>query len=146
MPIVVEAALPEEVRAQALFQCVRVTGIGGDGQEEEEDEFAYRAVVRIGGRIFRGLLHDQGAILERSNNNANNNIMQQLPGGTGNMNVVIQDDNQLQLGGGGGNGGGRSVLPISSALIDLAGIYATSNSTANITLLAGKDSNISGPF
>ena len=136
-------ALPQEVRAQALFQCVRVTGIGGDGFE---DEFAYRAVVRIGGRIFRGLLHDQGVILERSNNA--NNIMQ-LPRGSGNMNV-IQDDNHLQLGGGGGGGGrstsSSSLLPMSSALIDLAGIYATSNSTANIALLGGKDSNISGPF
>ncbi|KAL1168335.1 hypothetical protein V6Z11_A05G075800 [Gossypium hirsutum] len=46
---------PAQVRATAVFKCVRVTAI-----EEGEDEFAYEAVVKIGGHVFKGLLYDQG--------------------------------------------------------------------------------------
>ncbi|KAE8656697.1 Lateral root primordium protein-related isoform 4 [Hibiscus syriacus] len=47
--------LPAQVRAPALFKCVRVTAV-----EDGEDEFAYEAVVKIGGHVFKGLLYDQG--------------------------------------------------------------------------------------
>ncbi|KAJ7529554.1 hypothetical protein O6H91_15G057100 [Diphasiastrum complanatum] len=47
--------LPSEIRAQAVFKCVRVTGVD-DGQ----DEFAYQCIVRIAGHIFKGVLYDQG--------------------------------------------------------------------------------------
>ncbi|KAA3489792.1 protein LATERAL ROOT PRIMORDIUM 1-like [Gossypium australe] len=47
--------LPAQVRATAVFKCVKVTAI-----EEGEDEFAYEAVVKIGGHVFKGLLYDQG--------------------------------------------------------------------------------------
>ncbi|MCO5547687.1 hypothetical protein L7F22_001138 [Adiantum nelumboides] len=90
------AALPTEVRAQAVFQCVRMTGVT-DGQ----DEFAYRTVVRIGGRTFKGLLHDQGAA-DRGN-------------------VPSAGVAELQL-------GSRSA-PLSSGLIDLTGIYGTPGNT-----------------
>ncbi|KAI5056383.1 hypothetical protein GOP47_0028201 [Adiantum capillus-veneris] len=103
------AALPREVTIHdAVFQCVRLTGIS-DGQ----DEYAYRTVVKIGGRIFKGLLHDQGS-LDR-------------------VNVSSANVPELQL------GGGRSA-PLSSALIDLAGIYGTPGNT-----LLGKET-MQGPF
>ncbi|XP_075522073.1 protein LATERAL ROOT PRIMORDIUM 1-like, partial [Primulina tabacum] len=47
--------LPGQVRAPAVFKCVRVTAL-----DDGEDEFAYQAVVRIGGRVFKGFLYDQG--------------------------------------------------------------------------------------
>ena len=84
--------LPSEVKAQALFQCVRVRGIHEDdlnhhyntsntnnNNNSPLDEFAYRTVVRIGGRIFTGLLHDEGpanishSINHNSSSNNNNN-------------------------------------------------------------------------
>lgn len=47
--------LPPEVRTQAVFKCVRVTGV-----EDGQHEYAYQAAVKIGGHIFKGLLYDQG--------------------------------------------------------------------------------------
>ncbi|URD93093.1 hypothetical protein MUK42_00809 [Musa troglodytarum] len=47
--------LPGHVRAPAVFKCVRVTSI-----DDGEDEYAYHAVVKIGGRVFKGFLYDQG--------------------------------------------------------------------------------------
>lgn len=48
--------LPANVRSPAVFKCVRVTSMDDDG----EDEYAYHAVIKIGGRIFKGFLFDQG--------------------------------------------------------------------------------------
>ncbi|KAL1555202.1 protein LATERAL ROOT PRIMORDIUM 1-like [Salvia divinorum] len=48
-------SLPGQVRAPAVFKCVRVTAV-----DDGEDEFAYQAVVKIGGHIFKGFLYDQG--------------------------------------------------------------------------------------
>ncbi|WOK93541.1 hypothetical protein Cni_G02241 [Canna indica] len=48
-------SLPGHVRAPAVFKCVRVTSI-----DDGEDEYAYHAMVKIGGRIFKGFLHDHG--------------------------------------------------------------------------------------
>jgi LRP1 type putative zinc finger protein len=50
-----KGGLPPEVRAQALFKCVRLMGV-----EDGENEFAYQATVKIGGHIFKGVLYDQG--------------------------------------------------------------------------------------
>lgn len=47
--------LPGQVRAPAVFKCVKVTAV-----DDGEDEFAYQAVVKIGGHIFKGFLYDQG--------------------------------------------------------------------------------------
>lgn len=47
--------LPGQVRAPAVFKCVRVTAV-----DDGEDEYAYQAVVKIGGHVFRGFLYDQG--------------------------------------------------------------------------------------
>ncbi|XP_010519785.1 PREDICTED: protein LATERAL ROOT PRIMORDIUM 1 [Tarenaya hassleriana] len=46
---------PEQIRAPAVFKCVRVTAL-----EDGEDEYAYQAVVKIGSHVFKGLLYDQG--------------------------------------------------------------------------------------
>ncbi|MQL72429.1 hypothetical protein Taro_004773 [Colocasia esculenta] len=48
-------SLPGQVRAPAVFKCVRVTTV-----DDGEDEFAYQAMVRIGGHVFKGFLYDQG--------------------------------------------------------------------------------------
>ncbi|KAL6010074.1 hypothetical protein ACLOJK_000505 [Asimina triloba] len=47
--------LPGHVRAPAVFKCVRVTAV-----DNGEDEYAYQAIVKIGGRVFKGFLYDQG--------------------------------------------------------------------------------------
>ncbi|CAH2072911.1 unnamed protein product, partial [Thlaspi arvense] len=48
-------AWPGQVRAAAVFKCVRVTAV-----EDGDDEYAYQAVVKIGGHVFKGFLYDQG--------------------------------------------------------------------------------------
>lgn len=83
-----------------MFKCVRVTSVEDDG----EDEYAYQAMVKIGGHVFKGFLYDQGsdegAGVDNSNNNANNN------------NNAIPNISELHLGGGAaGGGGGRSMVP-----------------------------------
>ncbi|TVU36806.1 hypothetical protein EJB05_18754 [Eragrostis curvula] len=47
--------LPRQVRAPAVFKCVRVTSI-----DDGEDEYAYQAMVTINGHVFKGFLYDQG--------------------------------------------------------------------------------------
>ncbi|XP_057813820.2 protein SHORT INTERNODES [Cryptomeria japonica] len=59
-----KASLPAEVKTEAVFKCVRVTGI-----EDGEDEYAYQTTVRIGGHIFRGVLYDLR--VETANTTAN---------------------------------------------------------------------------
>lgn len=88
-----KGTLPPEVHAPALFKCIRVTGVK-DGQ----DEYAYQAVVKIGGHVFKGILYDQGV----------------------DKGILPSSVAELHF-------GGRSI-PSSSALIDLAGIYGTPGS------------------
>lgn len=47
--------LPGQVRAPAVFKCVKVTAM-----DDGDDEYAYQAVVKIGGHVFKGFLYDQG--------------------------------------------------------------------------------------
>ncbi|KAL4203681.1 hypothetical protein AMTRI_Chr01g105120 [Amborella trichopoda] len=61
-------SLPSRVRAPAVFKCVRVSSIEDDG----EDEYAYQAVVKIGGRIFKGVLYDHGAATAASSSSREN--------------------------------------------------------------------------
>ncbi|CAM0955737.1 unnamed protein product [Alopecurus aequalis] len=49
-------SLPRQLRAPAVFRCVRVTSV-----DDGEAEFAYQAAVCINGHMFRGFLYDQGA-------------------------------------------------------------------------------------
>lgn len=99
------------MRAQALFKCVRVTGV-----EDGDDEFAYQATVKIGGHIFKGVLYDQGLDLASSHQPA-----------------VTSNPSDLQLGGS-ARGATSSALPASSPLLDPSSIYAPGN-----PLLGGED-------
>ncbi|WOG82979.1 hypothetical protein DCAR_0102152 [Daucus carota subsp. sativus] len=92
-------ALPGQVRAPAVFKCVRVTAV-----EDGDDEYAYQAVVNIGGHVFKGFLYDQGVEANRE--------------GFPNL-------SELHLGGGGsGTGGGvRNIGSSSAPVIDQSDIY-----------------------
>ncbi|KAI3461158.1 hypothetical protein Pfo_017821 [Paulownia fortunei] len=97
-------SLPGQVRAPAVFKCVRVTAL-----DDGEDEYAYQAVARIGGHVFKGFLYDQG-----------------VEGRDGLPNI-----SELHLGGGsgsagGGNGGGRNGASSSPPVLDPSDIYAAS--------------------
>ncbi|XP_074575906.1 protein LATERAL ROOT PRIMORDIUM 1-like isoform X2 [Curcuma longa] len=52
---VVRNGLPRQVRAPATFRCVRVTPV-----DSGEMEYAYHATVKIGGRVFKGILYSKG--------------------------------------------------------------------------------------
>lgn len=90
-------SLPGQVRAPAVFKCVRVTAV-----DDGEDEYAYQAVVKIGGHVFKGFLYDQG-----------------IEGREGFPNI-----SDLHLGGGGG--GDRNAASSSSPMIDPSDVYAAS--------------------
>uniref|UniRef100_A0A9I9EB06 Uncharacterized protein n=1 Tax=Cucumis melo TaxID=3656 RepID=A0A9I9EB06_CUCME len=96
-------ALPGQIRAQAVFKCVRVTAV-----DDGDDEYAYHAMVKIGGHVFKGFLYDQG-----------------VEAGDGFPNV-----SELHLGDGVGGGGtinnrnGSS----SSPLVDPSDVYNTAAS------------------
>ncbi|KAL2665737.1 hypothetical protein GLYMA_02G280000v4 [Glycine max] len=94
-------SLPGQVRAPAVFKCVRVTAV-----EDGQDEYAYQAVVKIGGHEFKGFLYDQGA--------ENRDVYPNL--------------SELHLGGGnGGSGGaGRNGVSSSSPMMDPNDVYAAS--------------------
>ncbi|KAG6777889.1 hypothetical protein POTOM_017730 [Populus tomentosa] len=46
---------PAEVNSTVTFRCFRVSSI-----DESVDQFAYQTSVNIGGRVFKGILYDQG--------------------------------------------------------------------------------------
>ncbi|KAJ9699161.1 hypothetical protein PVL29_007986 [Vitis rotundifolia] len=94
-------ALPGQVRAPAVFKCVRVTAV-----EDGEDEYAYQAVVKIGGHVFKGFLYDQGV---ETRDGFPNISELHLGGGSGSG------------GGGGGRNGGTS-----SPILDPPDVYAAS--------------------
>ncbi|KAE8711349.1 Protein LATERAL ROOT PRIMORDIUM 1 [Hibiscus syriacus] len=77
-------SLPGQVRAPAVFKCVRVTAV-----DDGKDEHAYQAVVRIGGRVFKGFLYDQGVLEGRDGFPAKSEL-------------------HIRRGGGGGRNGGSS--------------------------------------
>ncbi|KAL3529956.1 hypothetical protein ACH5RR_009278 [Cinchona calisaya] len=89
--------LPGQVRAPAVFKCVRVTSI-----DDGEDEYAYQAVVNIGGHVFKGFLYDQG-VEEREG---------------------FPNISDLHLGAG---GGGRNGASSTSPILDPSDVYALSS-------------------
>ena len=93
-------SLPGQVRAPAVFKCVRVTKV-----EDGLDEYAYQAVVKIGGHVFKGVLYDQGEDSVRDG---------------------YPDLSELHLGGGSGGGGGpgRNGASSSSPMPDPSAVYA----------------------
>lgn len=102
-------SLPGQVREQAVFKCVRVTAV-----DEGDDQYAYQAVVKIGGHVFKGFLYDQGV----ENRDGYPNL------------------SELHLGGGGGGGGdggssggaGRNGASSSSPMLDPSDVYAAAAS------------------
>ncbi|GAU15249.1 hypothetical protein TSUD_03160 [Trifolium subterraneum] len=46
---------PPELNSPAVFRCVKVSAL--DAQDER---YAYQTAVNIGGRVFKGILYDQG--------------------------------------------------------------------------------------
>lgn len=94
-------AWPGQIRAAAVFKCVRVTAV-----EDGDDEYAYQAVVKIGGHVFKGFLYDQG--LEPKEGFPNMSDLH-LGGGANNHNGVSASAPILDppnVYGGGGSGGG----------------------------------------
>ncbi|XP_023511742.1 protein SHI RELATED SEQUENCE 1-like [Cucurbita pepo subsp. pepo] len=49
------ANFPAEFNSSAVFRCVKVSAI-----DDVEEQFAYQTSVNIGGRMFKGILYDQG--------------------------------------------------------------------------------------
>ena len=89
-----------------MFKCVRVTAV-----DDGEDEYAYQAVVKIGGHVFKGFLYDQG--MEGREEFPNISELH-LGGGSGGN-------------GGGGGGGGRNGTA-SNPILDPSDVYAASGS------------------
>ncbi|XP_051142050.1 protein LATERAL ROOT PRIMORDIUM 1-like [Andrographis paniculata] len=107
-----DTQLPQQVRAPAVFNCVKVTAL-----HDGDDEYAYQAAVRIGGHIFKGFLYDQGFEEEGRS--------QGFP-----------DMSDLQLGGA-RNHGSSSTPPI---LNNPSEIYATAAAASGVVgMLAGSD-------
>ncbi|KAL2510895.1 Protein LATERAL ROOT PRIMORDIUM 1 [Abeliophyllum distichum] len=94
---------PGQVRAPAVFKCVKVTAV-----DDGDDEYAYQAVVRIGGHVFKGFLYDQGV---ESREGFPNISDLHLGGSSG--------------GGGGGGGEGRNGASSSSPVLDSSDVYAS---------------------
>ncbi|KAL1199141.1 Protein LATERAL ROOT PRIMORDIUM 1 [Cardamine amara subsp. amara] len=95
---------PGQIRAAAVFKCVRVTAV-----EDGDDEYAYQAVVKIGGHVFKGFLYDQG--LEPKEGFPSMSDLH-LGGGANNhhngasTSQPILDQPNVYGGGGGGGGSG----------------------------------------
>lgn len=101
-----KGSLPGQVRAPAVFKCVRVTAV-----DEGDDEYAYQAVVKIGGHVFKGLLYDQGVEPREG----------------------LPNLSELHLGGGAsssGGGGGRNGASSSSPLLDPSDVYGAAGTGA----------------
>ena len=111
-------SLPCQVRAPAVFKCVRVTAVDDGG----EDEYAYQAVVKIGGHVFKGFLYDQG--VEDKEGYPNLSELHLSGGGGGNVTS--------------GSDGGRNGISSSSPMVDRShDVYAASGGG----LLLGGSSN-----
>lgn len=97
--------MPGQVRAPAVFKCVRVTAV-----EDGKDEYAYQAVVKIGGHVFKGFLYDHGV-----ENNENREVYPNM--------------SELNLGGnvGGSGRNNNGVVSSSSPMLD-PDVYAASGS------------------
>ncbi|EOA17006.1 hypothetical protein CARUB_v10005241mg [Capsella rubella] len=119
-----EASFPGEVSSDALFRCVKMSGVDdGDGQ------YAYQTTVNIGGHLFKGILYDQGP---------ESSYMSAGSGGS---------DHQSSSAGGGGGGGNPFNPPIvadgggggsSAMFVDPnSGGYYSSNMTTSVFMPPG---------
>lgn len=115
--------MPRQVRAPAVFRCVRVTSI-----DDGEDEYAYQATVTINGHVFKGFLYDQGVddgrgLAATSNDDSTAggvpNISELHLGGASISGNAMREGGSSMVhsdlyGGGGGSGGGPHILGGSS--------------------------------
>ena len=103
---------PAEVRMQAVFRCVKLSGVNSDGQEE----YAYQTSVKIAGHTFKGLLYDQS--LDQPAQYALLSHHHHVDGQYNN------DQAELQL-------GARSdtIHNPSSGMMDVVGIYGAAGNT-----------------
>ncbi|CAH2076494.1 unnamed protein product [Thlaspi arvense] len=111
-----DASFPPEVSSDALFRCVKMSGVddGGDGQ------YAYQTTVNIGGHLFKGILYDQGPESNYMSGNSGGSDHQSSSANGGNP-----FNTQAMADGGGGGGGGSSAM-----LLDPnSGGYYSSNMT-----------------
>ncbi|ESQ53467.1 hypothetical protein EUTSA_v10025845mg [Eutrema salsugineum] len=108
-----EASFPPEVSSDALFRCVKMSGVddGGDGQ------YAYQTTVNIGGHLFKGILYDQGPESSYISGNSGGSDHQSSSAGGGNPFKAMAD--------GGGGGGGSSAMFVDPN----SGGYYSSNMT-----------------
>lgn len=106
--------LPRQVRAPAVFRCVRVTSI-----DDGEDEYAYQATVTINGHVFKGFLYDQGVDDGRASNEIDSTAgvpsMSDLHLGGGNAargaaGSTSMAPSDMYGGSGAGGGGGQHIL------------------------------------
>ncbi|KAL9255206.1 SHI RELATED SEQUENCE 5-like protein [Drosera capensis] len=67
--------LPAEVTTTALFKCVRVTPI-----DDSDEHLAYQTAVSIAGRVFKGILYNQGP-----ENRYNSVSANEIPRGAGSL-------------------------------------------------------------
>ncbi|KDO54841.1 hypothetical protein CISIN_1g038062mg, partial [Citrus sinensis] len=106
-------SLPGQIRAPAVFKCVRVTAVEDNG----EDEYAYQAVVKIGGHVFKGFLYDQGV----------DDHHHQTREGFPNMAELHLGGGASSSGpGGSGNGGKNAACSSSPNILDPSDVYAAS--------------------
>ncbi|KAJ0978039.1 hypothetical protein J5N97_013513 [Dioscorea zingiberensis] len=119
-------SLPGHVQAPAVFKCVRVTSI-----DDGEDEYAYQAMVRIGGHVFKGFLYDQGLDDQvRQDDTTNNTTTSTSNNNSGN----IPNISDLHLGGGARNGASSSSPMLGGGPSDL---FAGGGSSGGGGLLGG---------
>ncbi|KAJ4779487.1 Lateral root primordium (LRP) protein-like protein [Rhynchospora pubera] len=117
-------SLPRHVRAPAVFKCVRVTSI-----DDGEDEYAYQAMVTIGGHVFKGFLYDQGTDDGTSHEMAGTSTSNE----ENNPNAPIPNISELHLGGVGA--AGRDVA--SSSPLLSSEVYGGSAPTGGGGFLGG---------
>lgn len=117
--------MPGQVRAPAVFKCVRVTAV----DEGAEDEYAYQAVVKIRGHVFKGFLYDQGVEGQGRDHS-------------------FPNMSDLHLGGGSGSGGGGATSTTTAGrnnggapILDPSDVYAAAAaaSSSGRLLLGGSN-------
>ncbi|KAH0900668.1 hypothetical protein Bca4012_086434 [Brassica carinata] len=100
-----EAIFPPEVSSDALFQCVKMSGVD---DEEDDGQYAYQTTVNIGGHLFKGILYDQGPESSYASGGSGGSDHQSSSAGGGNP------INTPAIAGGGGGSSTMFVDPNSS--------------------------------
>lgn len=104
---------PAELSSQAMFRCVRVSGI-----EDPDEQYAYQTSVRIGGHVFKGILYDQGPDTAHYGGGEASTSPAAISGRMG------SNPPSLTAGPGGGSSAGASAAA-AAALLDPSSLYPT---------------------